>query len=175
MKTFIENRYVMKNRILPIIVASLAILLTVVSCNKTNEFERIEQQEIEAYLKRNSNLNFELKPSGLYYLEQVAGTGRVPVKYDTAYVKYTGKFLDGQVFDTNVGSAKTLEVVIGSLGIISGFNEGLTYMAAGGKSLLLIPSSLGYGTYGNYYGGISGYTPLLFEVELVQVKPGKGQ
>jgi len=162
-----------KNYIL-IVLSSVTVLIAAISCNKTNEFEAAEQQEIQDYLDRNSSLNFEKKESGLYYLELVPGTGRVPVKYDTAYVKYTGKFLDGQIFDTNVGTTKTLEVLIGTPGIIQGFNEGLTYMASGGKSLILVPSSLGYGTTGNYYGGISGYTPLLFEIQLVQVKPGKG-
>ena len=153
---------------------SIAILLTVESCNKTKQFEREEQELIDAYLEKNSSINFERKPSGLYYHELLAGTGRIPVISDTVSVKYTGKFLDGRVFDTNVGTTKTLDVIIGAPGLIEGFAEGLTYMAQGGKSLLLIPSSLGYGTMG-IYGSISGYTPLLFEVELVKVKPGGGK
>jgi FKBP-type peptidyl-prolyl cis-trans isomerase len=47
-------------------------------------------------------------------------------------------------------------------------------MKQGGKSMFLVPSSLGYGSMGNYYGGISGYTPLLFEVQLVLLKKGPG-
>ena len=67
-----------------------------------------------------------------------------------------------------------MQVMIGSQGLIQGFNEGLSYMKQGGKSLFLVPSSLGYGSMGNYYGGISGYTPLLFEVQLVLLKKGPG-
>ena len=163
----------MRNKVLISIVSAL-ILIFYNSCNKTNEFEEAEQQKIKDYLERNSSLNFELKPSGLYYLEVVKGTGRTLVKFDTAYVRYTGKFLDGRIFDTNVGKVSPLEVIIGTPGIITGFNEGLTYMAQGGKSMFLIPSSLGYGSMGNYYGGISGYTPLLFDVQLVDVKLGPG-
>jgi FKBP-type peptidyl-prolyl cis-trans isomerase FkpA len=164
----------MNKKSLIFLLSSLSILISIVSCNETNKFEKAEQEEIDAYLARNSNLNFERKPSGLYYLQVVAGTGRVPVKYDTAFVRYTGKYLDGKTFDTNVGSAKAMQVLIGGTGTIQGFSEGLSYMVTGGKSIFLIPSSLGYGSVGNYYGGISGYTPLLFEVELVQVKAGKG-
>ena len=149
--------------------------MAVSACNKTDKFEKEEQAEIDAYLKLNSTLNFERKPSGLYYLELVKGTGRIPVKYDTAFIKYTGKFLDGRVFDTNVGSTKTLDVVVGTQGLIEGFAEGITYMAESGKSLLLIPSSLGYGTMGSYGGGIGGFTPLLFEVTLIKVKAGPGK
>ncbi len=156
------------------IFSAIVLMTTVISCNKTNEFEEAEQLKIQEYLERNSTLNFELKPSGLYYLEQVTGTGTLPVKFDTAYVRYTGKFLDGRIFDSNVNAVKPLEVIIGSQGLITGFSEGLSYMKQGGKSLFLIPSSLGYGSTGNYYGGIGGYTPLLFEVQLVLLKKGKG-
>ena len=163
----------MNKNSLILILSAFVIITTAISCNKTNEFEEAEQLQIQEYLERNSSLNFEIKPSGLYYLEQVTGTGNLPVKFDTAYVRYTGKFLDGRTFDTNVNAVKPMEVIIGSQGLIPGFSEGLSYMKQGGKSLFLIPSSLGYGSIGNYYGGISGYTPLLFEVELVLLKKGK--
>ena len=156
------------------LVLFLFVGITVVSCNKKNEFEERELQQISEFLENNPALSFEKKPSGLYYMEQIPGTGIVPIKFDTAYVRYTGKFLDGTIFDSNIGTSTPLMVLIGSPSIIQGFNEGLTYMKSGGKSLILLPSSLGYGSIGNYYGGISGYTPLLFEIQLVLVKPGKG-
>lgn len=160
---------------LRLILFSVGILMTIVSCDRTKQYEEDERRQIDEYLERNSTLNFELKPSGLYYLEIVKGTGRMPVKFDTAFVKYTGKFLDGVIFDSNVSETSYLEVLVGAPGLIPGFAEGINYMAAGGKSLLLVPSSLGYGTTGSYYGGISGYTPLLFEVDLVQVRAGPGK
>jgi FKBP-type peptidyl-prolyl cis-trans isomerase FkpA len=163
------------NKSLILLLSSIVLLMADVACNKANKFEKEEQAEIDAYLERNSTLNFERKTSGLYYLELVKGTGRIPVKSDTACIKYTGKFLDGRIFDSNVGSTKTLDIVVGTSGLIVGFAEGITYMAEGGKSLLLVPSALGYGTTGSYGGGISGFTPLLFEVTLVKVKAGPGK
>jgi FKBP-type peptidyl-prolyl cis-trans isomerase FkpA len=165
----------MKNKPYIFIITALLIMTAAISCNKTDEFAEAEQLKIQEYLERNSSLNFEIKPSGLYYLEQITGTGNLPVKFDTAYLWYTGKFLDGQIFDSNVNTSKQLEVIIGSQGVIPGFAEGISYMKQGGKSLFLIPSALGYGSTGNYYGGISGYTPLLFEVQLVLLKKGPGK
>ncbi len=165
----------MNKKVLISVLSSFAIMIVLISCNKTNEFEDAENLKIQEYLERNSSLNFEKKPSGLYYLEQVTGTGTLPVKFDTAYVRYTGKFLDGQIFDSNVSASTPMQVMIGSQGLIQGFSEGLSYMKQGGKSLFLIPSQLGYGSVGNYYGGISGYTPLLFEVQLVLLKKGPGK
>ena len=93
----------------------------------------------------------------------------MPVTHDSAYVKYTGKFLDGTVFDSNVGKADTLMFLLMMDGMIAGFDEGVTYMKEGGKATLLIPSNLGLRNTGLLY-HIPGYTPLLFDVELVKVK-----
>jgi FKBP-type peptidyl-prolyl cis-trans isomerase len=152
------------------------LLMSLGSCNPAKKYEKEERAKIQEYLSHNSNLNFVLKPSGLYYLEVEAGSGRLPVTHDTAYIIYTGKFLDGTVFDTNIGTTKTDTLIrpVNEGWIISGFDEGLTYMKEGGKAMLLIPSELAYGTYGRYpY--IQGYTPLLFDIELVKVKAGPGE
>jgi FKBP-type peptidyl-prolyl cis-trans isomerase FkpA/FKBP-type peptidyl-prolyl cis-trans isomerase FklB len=149
-----------------------ATILSLVSCNPAAKYEKTEKESINNYLNSNSNLNYELKPSGLYYLEVQAGTGRTPVAHDTAYIQYTGKLLDGTVFDSNVGKADLIfPVAEGHL--ISGFDEGITYMKEGGKASFLMPSNLAYGPTGYY--SIRGYTPLIFDVELVQVKPGPGK
>ena len=92
-------------------------------------------------------------------LEVLAGTGIIPVTNDTAYVKYTGKFLEGTTFDTNVGTTQKDFVFTVGENVIAGFDEGVTYMKVGGKSTLLIPSNLAYGTQGYYI--IPGYTPLI--------------
>ena len=73
-----------------LILITVLLMISLVSCNPGSQYEKEEKNQIQDYLSKNSSLKFELKPSGLYYLEVVAGTGRIPVKHDTAYVKYTG-------------------------------------------------------------------------------------
>jgi len=141
-----------------------------VSCNPTAKFEKVERDNIENYLNSNPTLNFVLKPSGLYYLEVTTGTGVLAETSDTAYIKFTGKYLDGSVFDSNVEIEDTLVRPVNEGWLIPGLDEGITYMREGGKSLLLIPSSLAYGPAG--WWPIPGYTPLLIDVELVLLKPG---
>ena len=150
-----------------ILSAVVLLMLTVVSCDPTKKLEKQEKEDIQAYLTQNSNLNFVKQPSGLYYLEVIAGTGISPVRNDSAYVKYTGMFLNGSIFDSNVSSGKLYGFIVGQN--ITGFDEGVTLMKAGGKSTLLLPSKLAYGATGN--SGISGFTPLLFEIELVKTVP----
>jgi FKBP-type peptidyl-prolyl cis-trans isomerase len=157
-----------------IIFSALAGLLfiTAVSCKVSKKYEEEEAESIQAYLSQNSNLNFELKASGLYYLEIEEGIGELPVKNDTAMVRYTGMLLNGSVFDSNLENTDPYPVPIKGGTTIAGFDEGVSYMKEGGKSLFLVPSSLGYGDRGTYW--IPGYTPLLFEVEVVSVIPGPG-
>jgi peptidyl-prolyl cis-trans isomerase A (cyclophilin A) len=81
--------------------------------------------------------------------------------------------LDGTVFDTNVGKADTLKYRVNEGQIISGFDEGITYMKVGGKATFLIPSKLAWGPTG--YAIIPGYTPVIFDVELVRVKLASGK
>jgi FKBP-type peptidyl-prolyl cis-trans isomerase FkpA len=164
---------VSKKSLTMVLVLSAIIILTLGSCDPAKKYQKIEQEEIDKYLSNNPGLAFEMKPSGLYYYDVQVGSGTMPGKSDTVYLFYTGKFLDGTVFDSNVGSKDTLILPIGEGWLINGFDEGIQYMKTGGKSMLLIPSDLGYGAVGR--GKIGGYTPILFDVELVKVKLTSGQ
>ena len=154
----------------------MIILISVNACIDYDKFEKLEREEIESYLANNKAKKFIKKESGLYYLEIVEGTGIAPADNDTAYVKYTGMFLNGDVFQSFTDDDLPHKIMVGSLSIIQGFSEGLKYMKEGGKATILIPSSLAYGITGDYYvidGNIypiSGYTPLLFDIELIEVK-----
>lgn len=148
-------------------------IISLISCNPSKKYEKEEQDQIDYYLSSNPTLNFVQKESGLYFYSVQEGTGIMPVLHDTVYVKYTGSFLSGQVFDTNVGKADSLKFPCLEGWMIPGFDEGVSYLKQGGKAVILCPSWLAYGVAGRY-GFVSGYTPLLFEIELVKVKKSKG-
>jgi len=154
---------------------AVALMVSFGSCDPAKKYEKEEKEEIRSFLNSNDTQNYVQKPSGLYYLEVLTGTGRTPVVHDTAYVIYTGMFLDGYVFYTNIGTSDTLIFPVAEGYLIYGFDEGITYMKVGGKASLLIPSKLAYGASGDNTGIIGGYTPLLFDVDLVRVKPGPGK
>jgi FKBP-type peptidyl-prolyl cis-trans isomerase len=150
-------------------------LVQLVSCGTdTKALEQKEANEIQSYLNHNPDINFVLKESGLYYYEKNAGTGLQANTHDTAYVMFTLKKLDDTQLFTNVGTTDTLVLIVNEGFMISGFDEGITYMKVGGNSTFLVPSKLAYGNTGNYAGTIAGYTPLVFEVLLARIKPGPG-
>jgi FKBP-type peptidyl-prolyl cis-trans isomerase FkpA len=147
-------------------------LISLGSCDPAKKYEKAETEAIANYLSTNSADTFKLETSGLYYRDVLVGTGRTPVINDTAHIVYTGKFLNGNVFDSNAGGADLI-MVVGAGTYIAGLEEGITYMKEGGKATLLIPSKLAYGTTGQY--NIPGYTALLFDIQLVKVIPGPGK
>ncbi len=154
---------------------SVFIMTMLVSCfPKTEDLEMEEAAHIQKYLEDNPSVQFDLKPSGLYYNEIEAGTGMKPAPHDTVYVFYTVKFLNGDLIETNVGTKDTLIAPLNEGLLIKALDEGISYMNTGGKSLLLVPSKLAYGSTGNYY-SVPGFTPILFELQLVKVIPGPGR
>lgn len=108
--------------------------------------------------------------SGLQYKINVAGTGIQPTDKDTVEVHYTGKLIDGTVFDSSVERGQTVSFPLGN--VIKGWTEGLQLMKEGGKYTFYIPSELGYGDRGA--GGVIGPNQaLIFDVELIKVKKAK--
>lgn len=149
--------------------------------------KKSEGPKLQKYIDDNK-LKAEKLPSGLQIATTTEGTGAQPKVGDSVMVHYTGKLVSGKVFDTSLPEVAkkasiynpgrepytTLNLVIGQGNVIPGFDEGVLKMKKGGKSVLLIPSSLGYGEQGMQGGMIGPFTPLVFEIELVNVVPGNG-
>jgi FKBP-type peptidyl-prolyl cis-trans isomerase len=158
-------------RMIKIFGGIVLLVLALAGCNPENAWIKQEREQIQGYIGSLKDTVYVLKPSGLYYIELQAGTGRSPVAKDTVGIRYKGMFVDRVVFDSNTSATTPYFAVVGAYEIIEGLDEGLRYMKEGGKGRFLIPSSLAYGQAG-IWGVIPGYTPLLFEVELVSVKAG---
>jgi peptidylprolyl isomerase len=144
-------------------------LLALVSCDMSSKVDNNEAEKISEFLSLNDTITFVHTTSGLYYTDLVVGTGPQAVTHDSAFIKHTIMYLSGMVLYSNLNTDDTLKIPVNEGLLLAGFDEGLTYMHAGGRTLLLIPSSLGYGASG--YMGIPGYTPLLIDVNLVKLKP----
>jgi FKBP-type peptidyl-prolyl cis-trans isomerase len=131
-----------------------------------------ESSMIQKYLNDNK---ITVKPtaSGLYYVERVKGKGPRAMAGKKVRVSYTGRLLNGKTFDSSVGkNPPYYEFVLGTGVVIKGWDEGIAMMNKGGKATLVIPSSLGYGDRG-MGADITPYSPLMFDVELVDVLDSK--
>ncbi len=103
--------------------------------------------------------------SGLQYKILKAGTGVSPAAEDEVRVHYTGRLIDGSVFDSSVERGEPINFKLNQ--VIPGWTEGVQLMKKGAKYEFTIPSELGYGERGT--SGIPGGSVLIFEVELLDV------
>lgn len=104
--------------------------------------------------------------SGLVFLETLAGSGETPTAASKVRVHYTGKLLDGTVFDSSVARGEPLEFPLS--GVIKGWTEGLQLMKEGGKATLTIPPDIAYGARGSPP-AIPPVATLVFDVELIAI------
>lgn len=118
-----------------------------------------------AYLAENS-ITAQPQESGLVYVCTKKGKGPKPGYKQMVKVHYTGKLLDGRVFDSSVERGEPIEFQLGVGQVIPGWDEGIALMSKGEKGILYIPYNLAYGARqaGEL---ITPYSNLIFEVELV--------
>jgi len=135
----------------------------------TDKIEKLKKDEPETIKKYIDSNKIKVKPtaSGLYYVETKKGKGPKAENGDTVLVNYTGKFFDGTIFDSSVGKSP-IKFPLGAGYVIKGWEEGIGMMKKGTKALLILPSSLAYANKGAGQ-AILPYTPLIFEVELVDI------
>ncbi|QZN94959.1 FKBP-type peptidyl-prolyl cis-trans isomerase [Symbiopectobacterium purcellii] len=104
--------------------------------------------------------------SGLQFRVLTQGEGAIPARQDRVRVHYTGRLIDGSVFDSSVQRGQPAEFPVS--GVIPGWIEALTLMPVGSKWELYIPHNLAYGERGAG-ASIPPFSALIFEVELLEI------
>ena len=125
------------------------------------------QDDFNAYLTANG-IDAQPLESGLVYVCTQKGRGPKPTANQNVKVHYTGKLLDGTVFDSSVERGEPIEFPLGVGRVIPGWDEGIGLMSKGEKGILYIPFNLAYGA--REAGPIPAFSNLIFEVELVDFK-----
>ena len=128
-----------------------------------------KKKGLDFLAKNKSNPKVKTTASGLQYEVLQEGDGKTkPKASDVVQVKYTGKLLDGTVFDsTDKNGGAPMDINLG--GVIKGWTEGIQLMSKGSKYRFYIPSDLAYGDQGAG-GAIPGGATIIFDVELVSIK-----
>lgn len=129
--------------------------------------EKAARAEGEQFLSENGKKeNVKTTASGLQYVVEKEGTGAQPTAEDEVTVHYTGKLLNGQVFDSSVNRGEPATFPLNR--VIPGWTEGVQLMKEGAKYTFFIPSDLAYGPQG-VPGAIPPHSTLIFDVELIKV------
>lgn len=131
------------------------------------EMAKVNKAAGEAFLAENGKrAEVVTTDSGLQYEVLVEGNGASPKATDQVTVHYTGKLIDGTVFDSSVDRGQP--ATFGVTQVIPGWVEALQLMKVGAKWRLYIPSEIAYGPQGA--GGVIGpNATLIFDVELLNI------
>jgi FKBP-type peptidyl-prolyl cis-trans isomerase len=107
--------------------------------------------------------------SGLEYKVLSAGNGATPKPTDQVVVNYRGSLVDGTEFDSSYKRGQPATFPVNQ--VIPGWTEGLQLMKTGGKYQLWVPPKLAYDLQVPPGAPIPPGSMLVFEVELVSIKP----
>lgn len=160
-------------------VVFLAVVTVVfLSCGDDNSLTELRNNELallDEYMTENYP-DVEAKPSGLYYIEEVKGTGDSIEVGDQVQIYYATWLIDSTLIDQSEGYIaghryEPYTVNVGSGTSITGLEEALTYMQKGTVANLVINSELAYGQNGNSSSipYVPGFSTLLMQVEVYKV------
>ncbi len=147
----------------------LAVMLLLTACKQDNWIDWKLQNEMWFSMNAQKE-NVKTSPSGSGLQYTILYEGNIydakPSRSATVVVDYTGKLINGRIFDQG-----TATLTVSNL--VEGFQEGLSLMHVSGDAIFYIPYSLGYGTKENGTEGGSSYIPpystLIFEVHLTNI------
>ena len=125
-----------------------------------------EEPKMLAYANANG-ITATKHGSGLYYQVIHPGSGVTPNLNSRIWVTYTGKHMDGTIFDQ-----ATTPVSFGNStlkDLIDGWQIGLQLIQKGGHIKLIIPSSLAYGC-STTYSSMPPNSVLYFDIQLIDVQ-----
>ncbi len=147
--------------------------------NAELEAKRIEQKMIDDkliqdYLSANG-IEAKKTESGIYYTIKNKGNGQNPTIQNQVTVHYTGRLLDGTIFDSSIPENMPNRALSGEpvtfplSGVVQGWQEGIPLFEKGGSGVLYLPSHLAYGEQ-SPGAGIPANAVLIFDVDLIDVK-----
>lgn len=134
-----------------------------------NKKEKLYKEACELYLRQKTyEEGIERTPSGVLYrwIRRSQSNHPLVTPNSIVFVHYTGRLIDGSIFDTSKNQALPACFVVKDL--IMGWQIALTRMREGDKMELFIPQKYGYGK--QRVGNIPAYSTLIFELELLKAE-----
>ena len=122
-----------------------------------------ETATMQAFATANG-MTTQTHSSGMLYQIVSMGNGPVASLSSTVSVRYTGKLMNGTIFDSQTSTPATF----GLSQVIKGWQLGVPLIQKGGTIRIIVPSSLAYGC--SAMGQIPADAVLYFEIQLVDIQ-----
>ncbi len=131
-----------------------------------------EAATLQSYLSEN-NITVQPTAEGIYFIPIKKGKGATITDGNEIEVNYTGRFLDGKIFDTSdenedPNAHEPFTYVVGQQSVIRGWDIAVRKMCKGDKVRIIVPSELAYGPGDGR--SIPPYSTLIFDMEILSVK-----
>jgi FKBP-type peptidyl-prolyl cis-trans isomerase FkpA len=127
-------------------------------------------QNVRGHIKnfKNGNLTCQKTSSGLQYVIEKEGTGKIAADANRVSLHYAGFLTNGSEFESTFRKGKPKAFYFDDrTQTVPGFTEGLQLLKAGSKATLIIPHNLAYGDKG--LGPIPPASDLVIYVEMLEV------
>lgn len=142
--------------------------ITLLTVDSPQSMMKKEEVALQKYITDNK-ITVAPLPSGLYYIETVAGKG---MKVDTGkWVKahFKVSLIGGNQIFSSYDRGEPLQFEFGKRFDTPGFEEGVSKMLKGGKATLILPSKIAFGEMGRG-AMVPPYSPVIYEVEIVDIQ-----
>ena len=138
---------------------------------ETKDFDVLKEEQLMDDFEQENHLSTEQTINGIRYLFLRKGKGEASGYGKRVELKYTGRFLNGEEFNTtDLLENKSQDFYVGQeMQVIKGIEEALLFMREGDAVLLILPSWMGFGTNGSSTGIVPAKTPVVYELELNKV------
>jgi len=148
------------------IIFLLPLFILLAACGKNSETGAVmnDTEKFIEQFKKQSNVK-ELD-GGILVQTIKQGQGVTPISTDTVTVNYTGKLIDGKVFDSSIPRGEPAQFPLNQ--VIECWTKGVAQMRKGGKAVLVCPAPTAYGS--RALPGIPANSTLVFEVDLLDIK-----
>jgi peptidyl-prolyl cis-trans isomerase A (cyclophilin A) len=145
---------------------------------RTDKIAKMTEEEYKVYLLaevRKTYPKAQQTASGLVYvIEKKGDANKKPKKGDEVSTHYTGTLMNGTKFDSSLDRNQPLNFKHNVGQMIPGYDEAVAMLGKGGKGRFIIPYTKAYGAAGRPP-VIPAYSDLVFEIELIDIKPGSAQ
>ncbi|MBK7211898.1 MAG: FKBP-type peptidyl-prolyl cis-trans isomerase [Bacteroidales bacterium] len=140
---------------------------------KAEKLKGEESGKMQAYLT-SKGITATPSASGVYYVEEKAGSGRAVQTGDMIKMDFTVATVDGNQIFSTLDRKQPITFEYGKPFDTKGFDEGISKMKKGGKAKFIVPSVMGFGDRGRKdMGGneiIPPYSTIVYEVEILDIQ-----
>jgi FKBP-type peptidyl-prolyl cis-trans isomerase FkpA len=128
-----------------------------------------ELKQIEDFYGSPKKLEMALDPAGFYWIEKPTGLNRAPISPgDRVTLSYEGRYLNGRIFERSKGH---FEFIYGTPDqVLKGINYVIARLKLGDNAKIILPSRLAFGENGSSNGTVPPYTPLIYEIKIIDIK-----